>query len=353
MYLDYVWFRAEALMWWSKSSVIPPLVTTSPIGTAPENAGVLGNNTAILFGNRDLTDTFQPGGRITIGYWIGDDLGLGVEASYLALNSQSASYLATSPETAILARPYFDLQTNSQAAMLVAHPDFLDGTISVHTSTEFQTAEALLRWDLPLAWFDRAGVLIGYRYAQQEDAIQINQMSRWITAQGVIPAGTTKQLTDAFATKNQFHGAELGLVLQKGFDPWSIELVTKLGIGNSHTSVDIAGSTVTSVPGLAPAPFVGGLLAQSTNIGTHESNTFALLPEVGLTVGYDITCNLKLFAGYTFLYWPKVARVSDQIDLSLSQLPPEAPTGVRRPQVPLETTGFWVQGINLGLQYRF
>jgi hypothetical protein len=62
---------------------------------------------------------------------------------------------------------------------------------------------------------------------------------------------------------------------------------------------------------------------------------------------------LKLFAGYTFLYWTKVARVSDQIDLSLSQLPPDPPAGVRRPQVPLETTGFWVQGINLGLQVCF
>jgi hypothetical protein len=50
-----VWFRAEALLWWSKGSVMPPLVTTSPIGTLPQDAGVLGKNTAILLGQRHFS----------------------------------------------------------------------------------------------------------------------------------------------------------------------------------------------------------------------------------------------------------------------------------------------------------
>ena len=44
-----VWGSAEFLLWWSKGSVTPPLVTTSPSGTAQADAGVL-PDADVLFG---------------------------------------------------------------------------------------------------------------------------------------------------------------------------------------------------------------------------------------------------------------------------------------------------------------
>jgi len=39
---DRLWFRGEAVTWWTKSAELPALATTSPVGTAQNQAGVLG-----------------------------------------------------------------------------------------------------------------------------------------------------------------------------------------------------------------------------------------------------------------------------------------------------------------------
>jgi hypothetical protein len=99
--------------------------------------------------------------------------------------------------------------------------------------------------------------------------------------------------------------------------------------------------------------FEGGLLAQTTNIGTYEQNTFSIMPELGVTLSYDITCRLRASVGYTFLYWNNVARPGDQIDRNLAQLPPEPPVPGGGPAFAFRTTDFWAQGMNFGLAYTF
>ena len=42
----------------------------------------------------------------------------------------------------------------------------------------------------------------------------------------------------------------------------------------------------------------GGLLALNSNIGTYSTRQFSIVPEFGLTLGYDVTSNLRVFAGY-------------------------------------------------------
>ena len=103
----------------------------------------------------------------------------------------------------------------------------------------------------------------------------------------------------------------------------------------------VDGATVTTLPDGRSATFVGGLLAQETNIGTFEQNQFAVIPEFGLTVGCNLTRRLRATFGYTFIYWNNVLRAGDQIDRSLSQLPPEPPTGDHRPVVLMRSTDFW------------
>jgi hypothetical protein len=77
------------------------------------------------------------------------------------------------------------------------------------------------------------------------------------------------------------------------------------------------------------------------------------MPEFDVTIRYHLTDSLRFMLGYTFLYWSNTLRPGDQIDLQLSQLPPEPPAGQHRPAVLLATDDFWAQGVNLGLEYRF
>jgi hypothetical protein len=295
----------------------------------------------------------RSGGKVTLGYWFEPCHCAGIEASYLGIGRTTSTFSAASPETSIIARPYFDTLAGAQTALLVAHPDFLNGSINVDATTELQAVEVLFRRNLFRRPCDRIDFLVGWRFAQLDESLRVNQFSEWTQPQGLIPVGTTKSLSDVFDTQNQFNGAELGLVYQEHIGRWSLEMLMKLGLGNTHSRVVINGTTTTTVPDVGTDTFTGGLLAQQTNIGQYDRNHFTVIPELGVTLGYDLTCRLRATFGYTFLYWSRVARPANQIDTSVSQLPPEDPTGARRPAFNFATSDFWAQGMNFGLDYRF
>jgi len=330
-----MWFELDYLLWWTRASDVPPLVTTSLVGTPPTSAGVLGSAaTRILFGDEDLSRGVHPGGRVRVGLWLDACESAGFEASYLGLADRQASFAASSPLTPIIARPFIDLQTNQQDAMLVAHPDFLDGSL-------WRQCERRADW------------LVGYRYASLDDRFEVSQASRYTVAQGQILAGSTKDVFDSFAGRNEFHGGELGMIYQDARGRWTGELMLKIALGGTRGQVDVHGSTVTTVPGAGSATFDGGLLAQTTNAGQHVQDGFAVLPELGVKLGYAITPQLQLSVGYGLFAWTRVMRPLDQVDLSMSQLPPEPPTAARHPQFPFSTSTFWAQGLQFGLAYDF
>ena len=349
-----LWVRGEYLLWWTKGMNVPPLVTTSTAGTAVDSAGILsGAETQLLFGDSRISVGPHSGGRIAFGWWLGPCGSKGIEANYLSLGRQTSTFQADSGTTPILARPFFDTQTGAEAAMLVAHPDLLTGSIAVEASTEMQSAEVLWRNQLFTGRGGQMDFVIGYRYARLEDSLRVGQSSEWTVAQGQIISGTTKSLFDSFDTENQFHGAELGVAYQERVGRWSLDLQAKLGVGNTHSRVLIDGATETTVPGGGSASFVGGLLAQETNIGRYVQNDFAVIPELGITLGYDLTPRLRATFGYDFLYWPQVARPGDQIELGVSQLPPEAAASAGRPEFEFSQSSFLAQGMQFGLDYRF
>ena len=201
----------------------------------------------------------------------------------------------------------------------------------------------------------RVDALIGYRFSRLDDRLSIGQGTQWVVDEGLIPAGTVKKLSDQFTTGSEFHGADLGVSTYLHYDRWSLELLVKLGLGNTRSTVRIDGATVTTLPGTAPATTAGGLLAQGTNIGSYSQNQFSIIPEAGITLGCDVTDRLRATFGYTFLYWANVVRPGDQIDFSInpSQFPPGPLVGAPRPEFNFATTGFWAQGMNFGLEYSF
>ena len=132
--------------------------------------------------------------------------------------------------------------------------------------------------------------------------------------------------------------------------------------GITHQELDIEGSQTRLVPGALPAVFNGGLLALNSNIGDRSRDVFSVVPEVGLTVGYQLTDHLKTFVGYNFLYWSNVIRPGDQIDttIDVNRVPRFVPPGITvpdagqiRPAVLFKETDFWAHGITAGFEYRW
>ena len=91
-------------------------------------------------------------------------------------------------------------------------------------------------------------------------------------------------------------------------------------------------------------------------MGRYTQNDFAVIPELGVTLGYDITERLRATVGYSFIYWSRVARPGDQIDMAVnpSYIPNHGPpVGAAYPQFEFNTTDLWIQGANVGLELRF
>src|SRR6185436_19239264 len=103
----------------------------------------------------------------------------------------------------------------------------------------------------------------------------------------------------------------------------------------------------------------GGLLAASSNIGHYERDEFAVVPEAAVTFGFTLSNSCRIFAGYSFTYLSNVVRPAEQIDrtvnLGLTPTSPSFGTSTQ-PQAPrplMQSSDFWMQGINVGAAFRF
>jgi hypothetical protein len=368
------WVRAEYLYWWTEGMRLPPLVTSGPSIDQP---GYLGSSgTLILFGNNLYNGFGRSGVRLTSGVWLNSCQTIGLEGDYYALQTASTNYSAQSGGNPILSRPFFDLsptqadpsQIVGQNIENVAAPNTIAGTVSVNAQTRFQSAGLRLLFNLCCSQAcsvdeclpslsgpcgRRVDLLIGYRYARLSDSVAINEN---LTSLETANPGSFL-VNDGFNTQNVFNGVELGTSMLAYRGRWSATLLTKLALGNTRQSVDINGSTVTTQNGTSTTD-VGGLLAQSTNIGHYARNQFAVMPELGANLGYQLTPRLGLRVGYTFVYWSSVVHAGDQIDLNVnSRLLPNDTRPLagdtRHPQFLFNENDFWAQGISAGLDYRW
>lgn len=360
--------RGEYLAWATSGMNLPPLVTTATPGTARAGAGVLDRApTSILFGGDDVNAALRSGGRITAGVWFDPCRRFGLEGDYFALSNARDSFLRSSTGNPILARPFFNMLTGRESAELVAFPNVVSGTVDANTLTRFQGAGARLRYVLCCgsgcgpAWCDPCGgvlrgyrlnLLAGYRYLRLNDRVNINEN---LTSTDTANPGSFV-LNDSFSTQNEFHGVDFGTLMELRHGCWTLDLLSKIALGTNHSVVRINGTSAVTENGVTNN-FTGGLLAQRTNIGEYSNDRFAVVPELGMTLGYNVTPCLRVVVGYTFIYWSQVARAGDQIsrDLNPNLIPPEnVPfTGALRPQFAYHFTDFWAQGVNVGLEGRF
>jgi len=346
------WIGAEYLLWWTKGNALPPLLTTNPVGTPREAVGILGSGgTTTVFGDSRVDSRVRSGARFTMGSWLNDSQTTGVEGTFFLLESLATRFDISSEGTPILSRPFYDVSQNRPSSLLIALPGVLRGSFSANTSSSFLGTDAYIRQNVLCDNGYRLDVLAGYRYLRLSDRLRINETEIATDPAGFVPVGTRIDLTDRFDTRNEFHGAEVGLLGEVRRDIFYAQVLGKVALGCTHEVVSIGGVTR---PVGEPA-FPVGFLAAGTNSGTYRHTGLAFVPEVGMNLGCQITEYLRAYVGYTFLYWSEVVRPGQQIDLGINptQLPPGQLVGPARPAFSRQSTDFWAQGISFGVELRF
>lgn len=345
---------AEFVFWWVQGNYVPPLVTASPPGTPQASAGVLGApGTTILFGDDRVNSGMRPGGRFTLGYWFNDAQTFGIEAGLMFLSGRSASFVAGADGSQIISRPYLDATTDLGAAELVSFPGIVRGAVSVAADSDpMIIGDLAFRHALCCDCNRRIYFLAGYRYLYFAESLEIRED---LTSLDPLTLDTNIRVTDSFQTRNSFNGGLLGIEGEWVYGLFSLRVSGKLALGNLYREVTIAGNTVIAAPGAAPIAYNGGLLTQSSNSGTFSSNHFVFIPELGLTAGCQITPGIRATVGYSLLWLNDFVRPGEQIDRSVNPnlIPPALPSAPVRPLYTLRETDFWVQGIRLGLEFRF
>ncbi len=378
---------AEYLYWTIRDSYVPTLLVQGnmlPPTTDGSNAtGPLGGETVLIGGN-SVAQQERSGARFTLGGWFSRCQNWGIEGSYFFLARRGATFSAyddTPLADPVLGRPFIntsnDRLVNNMLVPFNGPVRLTEVGLSSFTATtsnalwgaELNARKALLagcRW--------RLDGLAGFRYLNFDENLKIAETINFNQPGGL---GIMAMLEDNFSVENRFYGGQIGLKGELRRGCWTLDMTAKVALGTTNQVVTNSGgqrgmlidNTVgAGGPVGRTTPFTGpGLLVQPTNMGQFTNNEFSVVPEVGINIGYQVTPNLRVFAGYSFLYWTNVLRVGDQVDTTLNvqdslyvtnsgqtvAVPPTQFRGVgpARPTVPFTSTDFWAQGISVGLQF--
>jgi len=342
---------AEALVWWFKQNPAPPLVTDGLLGQP---------GTQVLLGGDDLDTNPNPGFRLTAGY--GFDRTWGVEGSFFYVPPRSTSRSVSSsgqPGSTNLWLSFIDANIPSESIEQISATGFFAGTATEELRNSLMGAELNGTARLPAMGAFRLEGLGGFRWLRLKETYTFSTSSPNIPPQ---PADVF-QTTDQFETTNNFYGMQLGGRGRASRGGLFLTSTVKVGLGAMVQSVDIDGQLVTNDFNNfgSVQTFPGGYFAQPTNIGTHTRTVFAVVPEVNLTIGYQITPNLSVFAGYSFLYASNVLRAPAQLNRTINPFgipaitgdPPGAFPSPKEPSFTFQSSDFWAQGLNVGLAFRF
>ena len=358
-------------MWWVKGSALPPLVTTGPADpTLNPPPGALGaNGTVVLFGGNSNNSGPFSGGRFTVGGWLDQGQTVGIEASYFFLGSRSNNFTASSsgaPGSTVLARPFFDVSTGLRNSELISFPGLASGTVSVQSTSQLQGAGINGLCNLCCSCYDacnpcqpacgyRVDLLGGFQYLDLSEGLLVVENTQLLPNSPILP-GETIRAFDQINTRNQFYGPQIGVRAEAWRNRWFANVTGLVALGDTHQTVDINGFTTFSPP-VAGLGGRGDVLTLPSNIGHYERDVFSVVSQVNFNIGYQVTNNVRVFVGYSFLYWSNVVRPGDVIDQRVnstrtpgSLLPPSGPAS---PLFNFRDSDFWAQGINVGVQARW
>jgi hypothetical protein len=375
----------DYLYWIPKSQDLDfPLVTTS----APADFGVLGGATTVGLcpADRDISYDYTNGWRVWLGWGLGEDGALAFEVGgfYLQTAKRDFNFASNAAGVPVLAIPFFDVATGTQASYIVSFPGINSGSIDIVATTQAYSAEANLVYRMYGEESGKPGgmsLFAGVRYFHLDESLDIRTRSQtfgeppaipgtasFFPATGGIFAGTSftglgpflVTTTDTIRTYNDFFGGQVGARSEIGFGKWFVETTGKAAAGYMRQRVDLDGiSTLTTAGGLVSAQ-PGGFFNSPVDLCRTRKDEFACLLEGGINVGCQLGSMCRVHAGYTFLWVNNVLRPTSVTTPVLNAgTIPVSPTftgampAVFVPRDVVRDTEFFLHGINVGVSFAF
>jgi len=359
------WAEAEYLLWFLKSSPVHyPLVTTGDIGD-PIPGALNQPGTRTLFGDRTANGDPYSGFRFRVGGMV-PGVGVGMEAGGFFMLQQDTRFNRQSDPAGnpIIALPFYDAFHQAESAVHVAFPGKLAGGVSTALRTNLYGADLNAVFGLGGPVVDR--IFVGFRYLELNETLTLTDQSNVLLPGALsfngtpLVGGDGVVIQDSFGTTNKFYGGQVGAYKRWIIGALEFDGRVSLALGDTVENLHINGTTTLNpANGSAFAVVPGGLFAQASNIGRHSQSEFSAIPELNLNVGYRFTPNVKVFVGYSFLYWSNVIRPGDQIDPRIDpRQVPTSPSFINGsnailPGTTFHRTDFWAQGLNLGVSVNF
>jgi hypothetical protein len=364
----YCWGSVEYLLWWVRPGPISaPLVSTGSLADA--FPGALGQpNTHVLFGpDNNLDYGATSGARFSLGWWFDRQGSVGIEGRGFLLEQRNTHNVFSSNGSGspLIGTPFFNTALGREDWNDIAADLLFAGAVAVTSTTQLYGGEAnivanLLRsecWDID--------VFGGFRFVGLTELLERSDATTGAPGNVVFfqntafpPPGITTT-TDSFGTQNHFYGFNMGINAERKFGNAFVDVAARVAIGDMHESVNLTGSSSLFVGPVGPVASTGGGLLVLDNAGHRTDDTFAVVPEVEIKLGYQFNCHLSATVGYTFMYLSDVVRPGDQIDrfVNANRVPTfiefNTPGGGAFPRAFFNTTDYWAHGVSFGIEYKF
>lgn len=343
---------AQALSLRLKDSPTPVPLITDSYADAP------GVN--VLLGGGAVNTGAQGGLRLAVGYRIDPRLTVEMNVMQVAQASRTRSVSSTGqPGSVDLLLPYVDAASGREAVTEISYwPDFR-GNAQATLHNRLASGEVNLAWALPPREAWRLDLLGGLRWLQLRESYTFGTSSPYNPPNPLDVWNTT----DKFDARNRFIGLQLGLRAAYQQGPWTAGLAARLAAGTMRQRVRVRGTLETNdYTAYGPTQqFDGAYFALPSNSGEHSRSVWTLVPELALQLGYRLTPQVTLQAGFEAWYARNVARPGRQIDRRINPTqsvaygndPPATAIGAAQPAFRFQAADFWAQALSVGLAFQF
>jgi hypothetical protein len=357
------WVSAEYLLWHVSNG--PQGMNLGGTSPATSLAQLLANPTAVSAPDRASGLPMSSGIRVSAGRWFGpyDRLGAEVSGFVLERRSEGTTLASNAAGSPTIIRPFTNATTGLPDFAVVALPGSAVGSLTTHSNSRVAGAETNFLVRAVVQPDHYVTPLVGIRYLDLDDDLDVIQQTT-LTGRGVggfagrtITAPQGLVVADRFDTRTQFLGGQFGAKFGTRYNRLDVGAYWKVALGWSHHAAETSGTTTLTGPG-GGAVVPGGLLVTNSNAGRNNADDFAVVPELGLNLGYDVAPWLRLTAGYSALYWSRVLRPGDLVQTTVN--PGQVPSslqfgrpGTAVPQPTLVREGLWINGVQFGAVVRF
>jgi len=341
----------EYLVLWFKSHHHTVLSTNGDLNDP--TPGAIGQpGTSILHGNRT-----GPGSssalRLTYTWWVVDPEIISLDTSFTIMEQRRLLFHAASNELGqpVITRPFFNTVANANDADPRALPFIMRGTVNDSFLTRMMGAEANFKYNVTGRPCDEGLALMlfsGPRWIRLDERYQNRDFSQ------DIPAGTgeTRVFSDSITAFNEFIGGQVGGTLRWRWDRLSLDMTTKLAVGQNFQTIKASGRTAqfNNIAGTITTSNEG-LYVQSTNSGNSHSQHITIVPEFDLNVGLFLTDNFRFSVGCGGFNMSNALRPSAILDRRIEVQAPGIQT--TNPARRFQQTDFWAEWVSFGFEFMY